>query len=411
MSFKLKREVIPEELPDLTSRLFGLGEKINVMTTQPERPFFEVCAELKEILNQLHEINQRSGVPFKFYRWPGYEFQVPGENEKPNLAIFIYRLTKKCTGKELVELVSLLNENYFCGTNNLLCAVYDNAKYQFPQLRNFIELHHMDAPMYVDRKLKDFRPMTPFLTMLGVRTIVAKKWEKHNQDTSITIPKVTTLVEIRTLLQEFALSLQSKALFILNFKNDVDAIHYLSLVVEKEGDKISILIADSIYPFRVEFTEMVVNQLQKLSFNTTIYVVEDLRQYDMYSCPVFSISDVSGISKVIEQEKTSFFDCFRKHAEIVQDSMAESTVQKVKKLPLNMMKMTQSLTKIKELSEKAPFFSVRGKGRKINIGEYVAGESYFIFDLESQTHKLVNYSATRKSAKYFQRILEQVVSL
>jgi hypothetical protein len=384
-----------EELKAKTP-LFDLERKIDEVSTHSSESFSVQQEKLRDILSQLHELNQKSGVPFSFYR--------PGTNspeEKPNLATFVRQLTERCSGEELVTLTSLLIENYFCGTNILLSALYEGAIVAFPHLKDSISLHKMVEVG------SSFYPQTPFLTPSGVQNSIERKWLKHRLGGSLSVPQVTTLENLGPLLQFFLTSSQTKAAFIVQI-NYYEIEHFTSLIGEKHGDSVSLFIPDSIFPEQRDFTEILVTYLALQPFKSSLYITDITRQYDVFSCPIFSINDCVELAKLLKSER-SLAEYFEHDARVAQDSIRGIQIQKVKSLPISMMKMTQSLSKVKKLFESSPLLTIESKGEQMSIERYIARQSYFRYDLLEKYHVLSNYGAAKKAAKYFQHILEQVV--
>jgi hypothetical protein len=388
----------------------------------PKIPYFALDSELHElsinprlrtqdivpVLRFLHELNKQQGIPLLLYR------STPqGEYIPQSLHFLVKRIADSCaTGAELLELASLLNENYFIGTNWLLSQLYSAASTKYPELKTFISLHHED-PFYPTT--------TPFLQPEGAKWIVASKLERKEKVRLVTTTEVFYLEELQQKIRDFHTSQFQKGAFLLCFpqpegRTDTPY-HYSPIYLEKKGGKLHVFSSDSIVEGQVvSFSEQIITQLSFLTdIPMDIYTAEAGRQFDEFSCSVFTIRDLIESSKGSESGKNifSFF---------AQKKGAFSRVAKgirsrsIKNLPIGMMKLTQSLRKTKEIAEKNLIRVKKGKSEPF---ESYLQEYGYIAPLipepserkeKAILYKRVNLAAAQKAAHYFERILRHVIS-
>lgn len=360
---------------------FQLDERLTRLNSNSELSPAQIQEGLSSILKEFHQLNKQYAIPRSFYEC---EWSLP----TPPLLKLIEKIAKQGTQQDLVSLVTLLQTNFFCATNQLLSGVFFFAKQRYPELNELVTTYSM----------RDQRVAS--VSALSAEALVAAKVAKKGLEGIVAHPSVIYINHLQKKIQEFKDSKQQKAVFLINFSEGKQG-HYSPLILEKQGAVIKAFNSDSVHTGRMPFTEMIIQKLADLKF-MELYVVPkaEERQHDFFSCPIFSIGDISAALTIMSRGE-SFFDYLLSLGtpQKVQD------VYEVHSLPIEMMKMTQSLSRIQQLSSSI----FPSKSGSVPIGTYVAEKTYIFYDTAQDKYRRVNATAAMKAGTYFRRILEKCI--
>lgn len=379
------RVLLQQQIP-----FFELQRIIHTLNQESTDPFHTIQETLTTLLQSLHEINTNSPLPYCFYKSVN-----EGENEI-TLSTVIKKIASQCTSQELLFLVTLLHDNYFCGTNNLLHALYLEAVKKYPALNDLTIPFEMDLHRNTH---------TPLITAQSAHRIVTKKLHKLGLEHIVEHPQVIYIDNLENEVQRFQESSSQKAVFLINFKEGLQG-HYSPLILEKKESILHIFNSDSVYSWAEHFTEKIIAKLKKLPFKTELYTLPETsaRQSDIYSCPVFSINDIKEAAKLMQpSEGGSFIDYVQLHGHI----QTVGEVHQVHSLPIGMIKMTQSLSKLEKLDLQSATF--RRKGLHVSLDRYVHERTYVVYDPVRMIHHKANMSSACKAAVYFQKALQEAI--
>lgn len=346
--------------------------------------FSEVQEKLSVLLHRLHETNVHSALPQALYR------SVPGSDISP-LVFVIKVLTSECTDSELVTISNMLLDNYFIGTHEAFASLLKEASRRYPELLNYARLFSLGKAGDV-----------PILSATGVTKVVSESFAKKGIKT-VSFPGVVWINELNEALSAFYQSGSQKGVLLVNFTKDLNG-HYSPLAVERSGDVLRIFSSDSVILGAIPFTREIVNKLKELNLPTEIYVYETGRQTNQDTCYIFSIQDILEAGKIMQTE--NLFDYLKEKnpPSLVQ----QEGVYPIKNLPLRMMRMTQSLTKMEQIAAEGSMFT-RKKG-PTTLRQYVDEHCYYGFDPNTRMYKRFNLAAVIRADRYLKQILEQVLS-
>lgn len=375
----------------LKDRLYSLQEK--------EKPLFsEVKEELASLLHDLHTLNRRMAIPRSFYT-----IHATLCSDVDSLDLFLDKLCLRCSSHELLELVSLINQNYFCGSNWLLYAMYKRVKFVWPSLKQYVTEH------FLTEARTDY---TPSLTSRGIALIVNKKMaDKGVQD--LFFPGVVHTSKVAQVVGDFFRSQKEKGAFLIHFLPGTTSSHYAPCLMKREfsPDAIRCFYTDSlISQENCVLRPLSVFQavLQNPPCFIDLYCSSQQRQFGWVGCIAFSISDI--FESVLHGDE--IFDHLRENRTrpvIVRtgDSGNTSLCHSIGAFPLPMMKLVQSLSAIQHLTcDTSRFFQ---KGRERSLKEYVDMRTY-VARFSGETHaKQRNLGCLIKYGKYFERVLKQVI--
>ena len=365
--------------PDIEKRIVRLEEQ------RPIR-LREVQETLRKIVADLHEINKTQSIPYSWYH---------EEENSASLSRVVKNLSGQASSQELKQLVSLLIDYYFCGTNHLLVYVLVEAVKRYPELSGYVTYEGMDPRGEM---------RTPFLTPRGVHQLVVD-FLHDQQVNGVFFPEVFYFEELEQKIGAFYSSGALRGLFLVNFHRNLCG-HMSPLILERRGEVLSILNSDSVFMGpKIPYTLFLVNQMQNLPFPLMVYAVAEPRQYDQYSCSVFAIQDVKeAVRKWKEGPEASFIHQLHE-SEVYR--FAKRDIHEVRPMPVRMLKAYQSLARVRELGD----LRFMGKKGSRSLQEYISQRSYYCHNPLYETEEQRNMTAACTLAKYFEHFLTKVIAL
>ncbi len=362
---------------------FQLEKRIKRLKECKTYRFPLIQKEFEGILQDLHELNKKHGIPFKLDR-------------------VTKKIAQQCDGKELIELTRLIRENYFDKSIFLLGEVCERAIDLYPQLKSYVQLTFYEyTDLYV-----------PLLTKEGIHYIIEEKLRKKSIK-QIFCPKPFDLSELEEQVQQFQNSSCTEAVFILEFEFS-SLFHYSPLIFEKDKDTLKILISDSLSADEDEEDEeeedcaiAILKSCEKLPFKNEIYFFSEQRQFDSFSCPIFTIKDIFAAISIYEKKEQRFIEFLKNNSTITLGILSQSNVHKISVPPPSMMKLTQSMSKISGLAQSVLY----KRNKELTLNEYIEENSFYLEkeNSGSKIFKKANLTAPRKSAAYFEKFLRLVV--
>lgn len=181
--------------------------------------------------------------------------------------------------------------------------------------------------------------------------------------------------------------------------------HLLPLIVRKEADRLAILVLDSLsVDFSQErdgrFTSLLLQHLAscltQLPLQSSLYVYTSQRLFHSDTCSVFTISDILHFYRLKYKSKIDLFDEVKKSIHTDLTLSPFTSFFGFDELPIPMMKMTQSLTRIQQLSsnhQSPPLIEL--------LSPYFFTTTYYCSRSKKILTKPVNMRAAIKFNRYF----------
>ena len=377
---------------------FSLKERLVSLNDRKRPRFSEVKEELSSFLHSLHDLNTRMGIPRSFYTLHATLF-----SDVEPLDSFLSNVCITCELHELLELATLINKYYFCGSNWLLYVIYKNAKRLCPSMNEYITDH------FLNRSRTEY---TPSLTSRGIEHIIRWKLEEKGVH-DLFFSGVVYASRVAQTVDDFFRSQKEKGAFLIHFFPGTVESHYASCLMKREfsPDAIRCFYTDSLVSqenYVLRPLSVFQKTLERPPCFIDLYCPSQQRQFGWVGCSAFSISDIFESvvrgENILDQLRAS-----RKRTFIAGDVVEGKTnlCHTIGSFPLPLMKLTQSLSAIKDITKDTPRFLQKGK--EISLEEYVNGRTYFTRDTGDSHYKQRNLGCLIKYGKYFERILRMLV--
>ena len=169
---------------------FRLHETIKHLEKQSVTSLFTTeKKELIAVFTSLHELNRTYGIPASF---------------RKSLSSIVQKMAQGSTQNQLLELVSLLHEQYFCETNVLLNIIFSTICKERSSLK---------------KKLTPYweQYITPFISSLLAHQKMSEKIQRKGLEGVIYHPPVFLIDQLKSQVEQFQASSLQKALFLVRF--------------------------------------------------------------------------------------------------------------------------------------------------------------------------------------------------
>lgn len=356
-------------------------------------PFEEGIVELQEILHLLHDISKRESIPDNAIQGFSVSFYFRSLEE------CVENLVKRTSIEQLHTLCSLLNREFCPETYRLQNILYLRAKELDPHIQDLI------SPILLP---DTYRPILS-LNVHGAQSIATQKIAQRSL--GVTSVETYSACDLDVVLNAFYETGQKRDFFLVSFDPTLQAGHFSPLIVEREGDFVHILSSDSVLWGSLPFTELVTSQMKNLPFPHRLYIVTEPRQHNSFTCSIFAIEDMNEVAKIMKREGSFFTYYQRRIAEAHQEELKplreEDGNIPLELLPLGMLKMTESLSRVQELADRVPGFMSRSEGGK-TLGQHLAKGTYKVRDRELRKDVPINLLAARKLSRAFETILDKL---
>ncbi len=359
--------ILKEKIP-----FFKIEERMNSLQGKIYHSFSSCHSELEAILHELHELNKRASIPLQ-------------------LAPLIHTIVSESSDQEILDLMHMLNEYFYSETFFLFSEICEEAIERAPLFKTYVNMNEIDEIGSL-----------PLISSQGVFHTLQEKIKKKGIS-DVFFPPAFYIDSLQKMVMDFYSTKKAKGIFIICFSESMNG-HLSPLFIEREGRKLKILNSDSVYSGGAEFTEEILEQLGELPYQMELYVLPQKRQNDDFSCRTFTITDSSYAIKTYSEGNSSFIDNIKKESQIEVTTIKSLQVNKLLRPPIPMLKILQSMKKIKELGET----TLLRKGQLISLREYVKDHSFFVEAVENGSiiYKAVNTTAQRKACKYLEQLFE-----
>jgi len=269
-------------------------------------------ALFEEILQRVQEITKTAPLPKTFS-------DAISETIEQDITSF--------TQSQILNWVRLINANPSAITYDLIHRIHLAILPVFPQLRAYFYIEQGQTKLRgegfdVVAKKCELDPGVKIYHTVYVRDLAYALWD-FQRDPTI-----------------------QKGAFPISFGPNLNA-HYCPLYVEKtDASKLRIFISDSvgIEDIQGDFPFMIMEEIRDLPIED-LYVLEPRRQYSTAVCSIFTLSDLLEILKFDD-----IFAVLNREGSCTEDSFLNMPYRRVKTPPAGMMKMTQSMTKVKRFA-------------------------------------------------------------